>query len=394
MSIGRSQLFRLTAGKAVANTALRWIPFFLPTLTVAFAASTEQLTAILGFGEMAGLCTLLAGRTLDGGRERWIMSGSLVVVGCSAMLALVGTLSAFAVSFVALIVGVSLYTVGGHTYMSRRVPFDRRARAIGTFETSWALALLVGAPLVALLITGFGWRGPFVAIAVAALAMAAVVATTTDVVDPTPDALGTVPRRPLTARTWRLIFASAAIAMAGLTTIVIAGTWLDDRLGVSTGGIGLVAMAFGVTELTSSVSSAAFADRIGKVTSARAALFLVLIGAAVMTQADASLLIGVAGLLCFFLGFEYAIVTSFSIVSEAMPEARGRALATSSAIGTVARGTGTVASGALYARFGIAGPVTVTITAALVAILLLSLDHRFADDGPIPVAPSPGNLAT
>ncbi len=363
----------------MANTALRWIPFFLPTLTVAFAASTEQLTAILGFGEMAGLCTLLVGRTLDGGRERWIMSGSLVLVGCSAGLALVGSLSAFAVSFVMLIIGVSLYTVGGHTYLSRRVPFDRRARAIGSFETSWALALLIGAPLAALLITGFGWRGPFVAVAVAALGMAVVVATTTDAVDPTADALGSHPRRPLTAQAWRLIFASAATAMAGLTTIVIAGTWLDERLGVSTGGIGLVAMAFGATELASSVSSATFADRVGKVTSARAALLLVLVGAAVMTQADASLAIGLVGLLCFFLGFEYAIVTSFSIVSEAMPEARGRALATSSAIGTVARGTGTVASGALYARYGISGPVAVTATAAAVAMVLLSLDHRLLD---------------
>ncbi len=389
MSVGRSQLVRLTAGKAVANTALRWIPFFLPTLAVAFAASTEQLTAILGFGEMAGLCTLLAGRTLDGGRERWIMSGSLVVVGCSALLALIGSLSAFAVSFVVLIIGVSLYTVGGHTYLSRRVPFDRRARAIGSFETSWALALLIGAPLVALLITGFGWRGPFVAVAVAALGMAVVVATTTDVVQPTADALGSYQRRPLTAQAWRLIFASAATAMAGLTTIVIAGTWLDDRLGVSTGGIGLVAMAFGMTELSSSVSSATFADRVGKVTSTRAALLLVLAGAAVMTQADDSLAIGLVGLMCFFLGFEYAIVTSFSIVSEAMPEARGRALATSSAIGTFARGTGTVASGALYARWGISGPVGLTAAAAIVAMGLLTLDNRSLDQG----APDPGSVS-
>ena len=32
------------------------------------------------------------------------------------------------------------------------------ARVIGLFETSWALALLVGAPVAAALIGGFGWR--------------------------------------------------------------------------------------------------------------------------------------------------------------------------------------------------------------------------------------------
>jgi predicted MFS family arabinose efflux permease len=372
VDIGQSQLARLTAGKAIANTALRWIPFFLPTLAVAFGATTEELTAVLGFGEMAGLCTLLVGRTLDGGGERWIMTGAMLLVATSATLALIGSFLSFAVSFVVLIVGVSLYTVGGHTYISRRVPFERRGRAIGIFETSWASALLIGAPIIALLIGRFGWRGPFVVIAVVALLLSLLVARTPDATPPTADATVQHERQPLTAHAWRLVFASAAIAMAGLTTIVIAGTWLDDRLGVSTGGVGLVAMAFGLAELTSSVSSAVFSDRIGKSSTTRVALGLVLIGAAVMTQAGSSLLVGVVGLLCFFVGFEYAIVTSFAIVSEAMPEARGRALAANNAFGTLARGAGTVASGVLYVRYGISGPVALTSAAAVVALVLLS----------------------
>ena len=56
--------------------------------------------------------------------------------------------------------------------MSRRVRWERRARAIGTFELSWALALLVGAPAAALLIEGVGWRGPFALTAVLAVVVA------------------------------------------------------------------------------------------------------------------------------------------------------------------------------------------------------------------------------
>lgn len=296
----------------------------------------------------------------------------MLAVAASATLALLGTFVAFALSFVVLIVGVSLYTVGGHTYLSRRVPFERRGRAIGFFETSWATALLIGAPIVALLINQFGWRGPFVAVSVVALVFAIIVGTTPDTTPPTADAAIHHERVRLTAHAWRLVFASAAIAMAGLTTIVIAGTWLDDKLDVSTGGVGLVAMAFGLAELSSSLSSAAFSDRLGKTSTTRLSLVLVLIGAGVMSQADTSLLVGVLGLLCFFLGFEYAIVTSFAIVSEAMPEARGRALAAGSAFGTLARGAGTVASGALYVRYGISGPVALTSVASVAALVLLS----------------------
>ncbi len=376
MDVGRSELARLTAGKGIANTALRWIPFFLPILALAFSATTEQLTTILGFGEMAGLCALLIGRQLDAGRENIVMTGALVLVACSGLLALSGSLPVFALSFFVLIVGVSLYTVAGHTYLSRRVPFQRRGRVIGLFETSWASALLIGAPLIALLINAVGWRGPFVAIAILSSIMAVVVSRTTDATGSTKNPRGSTERRRLTGDAWRLVFASAAIAMAGLTTIVIAGTWLDDRLGVSTGGIGAVAMAFGLAELTSSVSSAAFSDRVGKTVSTRAALAFVLVGLAVMTQADGSLAIGIIGLLCFFVGFEYAIVTSFAIVSEAMPEARGQALAANTAVGTVARGTGTVASGYLYASFGISGPAALSATAAVVAVILLTRHGR------------------
>lgn len=372
MDISRSQLARLTAGKSVANTALRWIPFFLPTLAIAFTSSTAELTTVLGIGEMAALVTLLAGRHLDAGHERKIMVGALGLVAASSVLALVGSITAFAFAFLTLIIGVSLYTVGGHTYLSRRVSFGQRGRVIGLFETSWASALLIGAPLIALLINAVGWRGPFVALAVLATVMAIVVALTPDTATVSEDASAPVVNQPLTAAAWRVVFASASIGVAGLTTIVIAGTWLDDRLGVSTGGVGLVAMAFGAAELSSSISSAAFSDRLGKMRSTRAMLFLVVAGLAVMTQAGSSLVVGVLGLLCFFLGFEYAIVTSFGILSEVMPEARGRALAAGNAVGTVGRGAATVASGRLYDEFGINGPLALSAAGAITAIALLT----------------------
>lgn len=378
MNISRSQLARLTAGKSVANTALRWLPFFLPTLAIAFASSTAELTTILGVGEMAALVTLLAGRHFDAGHERVIMVGALALIAGSSFLALAGTVVSFAGAFLMLIVGVSLYTVGGHTYLSRRVPFDRRGRVIGLFETSWASALLIGAPIIALLINAVGWRGPFIALGILATAMAVVVARTPHTEPISSGGPTAAANEPLTGAAWRVVFASGAIGVAGLTTIVIAGTWLDDRLGVSTSGVGLSAMAFGLAELSSSVSSAAFSDRIGKGRSTRATLFVVVIGLIVMTRADTSLVVGLVGLLLFFLGFEYAIVTSFGILSEVMPEARGRALAVGNAVGTVGRGAATVASGRLYDEFGINGPAALSAVGALVAIALLTAHQRSA----------------
>ncbi len=375
-NVSNAMLARLTATKATSNSGFRWVAFFLPTLSAAFGATTAQLTAVLGIGEMAGLSSLAIGRHLDRGRERMVLLSALGLTAVGSLLALVGSVVAFAVAYFLIMLGVSFVTVGGHTYLSRRVRYARRARAIGIFETSWALALLVGAPSAALLIGLFGWRGPFVFFAVASALMVVVLFAGEDRSVVLVDVHDEGASRRITTSAWLLIAASAAIAITGLTTVVIAGTWLDEALGVSTGGVGLVAMAFGGAELAASSSSAAIADRAGPKRATQVALVVTLIGLLVMTRAGSSLPVGAAGLFLFFIGFEFSIVTSFSFVSEALPAARGRVLAVNNAIGTLLRGLGVALSGVLYERFGINGPVSLSATTAVAASVLLVVAAR------------------
>jgi MFS transporter, DHA1 family, inner membrane transport protein len=377
----RSELVRLTGAKTVANTALRWIPPFLPTLERAFGATTTQLTTALGIGELAGLSTMLVGPELDRGRERAVMIAGLVAVAGSAVVAQTGTVPGFTLSVVLLILGVANFTVAGHTWISHRVDYRWRARAIGVFETSWALALLVGAPLVALLIDGFGWRAPFVAVTVAAVIAALLVATTLPAHGAgttgrtAPPGRRTEPGDRATARAWAVMTGSATLAASGLSVFVVSGAWLEDEFGVSTGGLGTIAMAFGAIELVASSSTAAFADRLGKSRSTVGGIVLLGAGLAVMVLAE-RLFVGVVGLLLFLFGFEYGFVTSLSLVSEAVPHARGRTLATSNAVGTVARGAGTIASGWLYGTHGITGTAALSAGGVTVALLAFVLSAR------------------
>lgn len=375
----RGDLTRLTIAKTTANTALRWIPPFLPTLQRAFGATTAQLTTALGVAEMAGLSTVLVGRQLDRGRERAVMIAALLVVSASGLVALVGTLASFAVSAVLLILGVANFTVAGHAWISHRVDYRWRARAIGVFETSWALALLVGAPVVALLIDGLGWRAPFVAVALATAGAAALVAWTLpahrpgkgepDAGDRRRDGSGDRADAPLTRHAWLVMSGSALLAAAGLSIFVVSGSWLDEAFGVGTGGLGVIAMTFGAFELAASTSTAAFADRLGKRRGTTGGVVLVGVGLAVMLVAE-SLVLGVTGLLVFLFGFEFGFVTSLSLVSEATPGARGRTLAIGNGVGTVARGTATIASGWLFGAHGITGSAVLSASCASVAFVL------------------------
>ncbi len=388
LGVERTTLTTITGAKAVANTALRWIPPFLPTLEVAFGATTTQLTTILGASEFAGLSTLAVGDHLDRGRERTVMVASLGLVTMSSLIALTGSIVSFAVAFVVLVLGVGNYTVAGHAWISHRVAYRWRARAIGIFEISWALAMLLGAPVIAVLINRFGWRGPFVALAAGSLIAAFVVALVLPSSPPRipeapadqlhPDgALSDLRRRPaMTVRAWLVVSGSALLALAGISIFVISGSWLSDTFDVSTSGIGVVAMGFGAVELTASTSIAAFADRLGKLRSTLAGICTLLLGVGVMSVAGDRLFVGVVGLLVFLLGFEYGFVTSLSLTSEAMPQARGATLAIGNAVGTLARGSGIIVSGLLFGAFGIRGSLTLSACAAAGSLTCYVLSRR------------------
>ena len=367
----RAELALLTGAKVVSNTALRWVGPFLPTLERAFSASTGTLTGVMGVCELGGLTTVATGPSLDRGHERRVFVLGLLAVAASSLVALGGSVTTFAISFALLVLGVSNLTVAGHAWIGHRVPFAARGRAIGVFETSWAIALLVGAPILAVLIVTVGWRGPYVLLAVGALAAAAGVAA---LVSPgkSVDRGSADGRSPLPRTAWAPMVASAATAAAGLGTFVVSGSWLDDAHGLSAGGLGIVAAGFGVVELGSSSTVAGFGDRIGARTSVFAGLVVLGVGVAVMLAAGGSRGLAITGLLVFLTGFEFAFVSSLTLVTEAAPTARGRAIGLSNAMGTVARAGAVVVSGQLYEAFGMSGSLTMAVVAAVTALVATS----------------------
>jgi MFS transporter, DHA1 family, inner membrane transport protein len=361
------QLVVLTAAKVVANTALRWVSPFLPVLQAAFATTTGTLTSVMGAAELGGLSTLLTGSVIDRGRERAVFVAGLGAVGLSSLIALGGSVATFAIAFSVLVVGVANLTVAAHAWIGNRVPLAERGRGIGVVETSWAIALLVGAPLVALLIGRFGWRGPFVAIAVAS-ALAAILVVWKVPGDGSARVRSETGRVPLGRAAWASLAVSAATAASGIGIFVVSGVWLDERHGVSTAGLGVIAAGFGIVELASSSSVATVGDRIGTRRSIAIGLLVLLAGLGLMVGSGASRLLAVAALMVFLSGFEFAFVSSIALVTEAAPAARGRAIGIGNAVGTLARSAAVAAGGLAYETFGIGGSVTLSAMAAVIAL--------------------------
>lgn len=233
-----ARLIALTAAKATSNAALRWVGAFLPTLERAFGTTTGTLTGIIGSAELAGLSTAAAGRALDRGRHRLIFVGGLLLVTASSVVALGGSVSTFAIAMVLLIIGVANLTVSGLAYIGDNVPYARRGRAIGIYEMSWAISLLIGAPILAWLIDRWGWRAAYLALAVLTTA-GAILALRTMEARPDPSIVHhhtSAERRRLPRSAWSPIVASAAMAAAGISVFVVVGAWMEDAHGMSVGG--------------------------------------------------------------------------------------------------------------------------------------------------------------
>jgi predicted MFS family arabinose efflux permease len=153
----------------------------------------------------------------------------------------------------------------------------------------------------------------------------------------------------------------------------VSGAWLDDSHGVSTGGLGLIAAGLGFVELVASAGVAMAGDRIGSRRSVSFGLMILLAGLGIIATSGDSRPAAIAGLLVFLTGFEFGFVSTLTLVTEAAPNARGRAIGISNACGTVARATAVVVSGQLYEAFGMTGSITLAAAAAVAALALTRL---------------------
>jgi MFS transporter, DHA1 family, inner membrane transport protein len=344
---GRVPLVVLTLGKFLLNCGLRLPYVFLPDVSRGLKLSTAETGRLLGLGELVGLSSGLIGKDLDHGRHRrWSIIG-LVAAGLGAIvLAIFGVKWALLAGFAGISFGVSVYTTAGHSFLGDQIPVERRGRAIGLYETSWAVALLIGAPICALLIRTSSWVTPFAVIGIVVLACVPIVRMRMDArtdmrnLEKVAHSAGEGD-----AISWvavaSAVTCSILLTFGSVATFSSFSPWLEDRHGLRTGGLGAVAFGLGAMELLGSGGTAAFADRIGQRRS-------VAIGAAIMAVGSAILITGgatnkvtaVVGVLVLFGGFEFGYVSLLSVVSEVGGRKRGMVVAVDHSLVTITRAVG------------------------------------------------------
>jgi predicted MFS family arabinose efflux permease len=153
--------------------------------------------------------------------------------------------------------------------------------------------------------------------------------------------------------------------------VIIHGEWLRSQYGLGAVALGTVALVFGVADLGGSVLVSLVTDRLGKRRSVLIGMVVTAAAFLLMPFLDVGLVPAVASIALARFSFEFCIVSHIPLLSEQVPEQRGKVITLGSAFAllgsTLSGWTGPWA----YAHYQVWGLGPVSAVAIVIAALLV-----------------------
>ena len=365
--------------RLVLNTARRFAYPFAPALSRGLGVSLTAITSLIAVNWATSLLGVVFGPIGDRIGYRRLMIISMLLLGTGMLAG--GFFPVYGVMLVALFMaglGKSIFDPAVQAYISARVPYQRRATAIGLMEISWAGSTLLGIPLIALLIDRAGWSSPFFVMGMIGILGAFAVA----LVFPA-NRRGLSESTPLQSYSKILqilvqdksalgvmayvFFLSAAID----NLFVVYGAWLEKAFDVGIVVLGLGTSVIGVAELLGEIMVASISDRFGLKRVVTAGITLCIMTYVLLPVVSQSFYLALAALFVHFLFFEFTIISSLALCTELRPEMRATMIAGFTAAAGLGRIAGALAGGPVWLSGGIG--TTCMISAGLTVLALISL---------------------
>jgi DHA1 family inner membrane transport protein len=376
----------ILASRVSLNLGVRVTYPFLPAMACGLGIPFEQAGLLVAARHFVGLSSPLWGTVADRKGQAWCMTAGLLFLfsGALAVSLSRGFLPAMA-GFIFLGLAKSAYDPSVQAFVSARVPYSLRARALGILETSWALSWLLGMPLSGLLISRFGWRSPFLLLLGAAILSLVATRSLGEVRSAPPQPPGVqlptvataAPPGIVNGTTLLVLLVTLSLTFANENIVIVYGAWLEESFNLQVRALGFFSILVGVAELAGELTVAAIVDRLGKRRGILAGLILVGLTYLILPFCKVSLLSCLTGLGAMFFLFEFTLVSIFPYVSELAPARRGTLLALNYTCAIVGRFLGSLTGPWLWQRshelFLLA---FVSVASEFVAFVLFALSVR------------------
>lgn len=366
-------LFVVTSGRLASTTAFRIVYPLLPFLSTRFDVSLHQVATLVALQTAASLASPIGGTLADRFGERKVMLSGLATFVVGALLcSLTNTFWVFQLGYLLIGLATAFYLPSGQSYLSSRSPYEQRGRMLGIFETAWAISAIIGvAPLMYLidLQQSISWAYGILA-GVGAFGFLSVWQLPehhqhNNQTNKTPGMSWDIIKMPAL---WILLLFPFLTLGGNDLFFVTQSTWLKDVMSANESMLGNLFVLIGIAELTGSLAVVAFSDRLGKRRSVLTAFSITSLSLLLMPIVDTNWMATVIVLFIFYFMIEYAIVASFPLLSEALPQARGTMMALVSAAVGFGRIFSSLSSEWLYSS----GQMTL-VTAVAAGVSMLGL---------------------
>lgn len=379
------------SAKLLIDTTIQLFNPYLTMIAAGVGISAVSMGGLVALRGLMGLSAPAIGTIADRIGYKKIMQGSLFISGSGMMLAgFSRNVILFSAAMIMTGIGQAGYTPNLHAYLSSKLPYEKRARGIGIVEYAWALAGIGGLFLAGYLIEEFSWRTPFILFG-ALLIFAAFIYSTlpgnhTDKKNQLSASKTAKLKIPLHKRmhrfldlgpnarsAWGTIIIQGLNLFAIMHVMIIHGGWFEREYGLSPSNLGSIAVIFGVTDLIASIYVSIAVDRIGKKRSVAIGVAGMTVGYVLMPFLNTGLYLAVFGLIIPRLFFEFATVSNLALISEQVPEQRGKVLSLSTTFGLIGITIASALGPVTYYSRGVIGLSAVSFGAGMASFILIML---------------------
>jgi predicted MFS family arabinose efflux permease len=376
--------------RLITDTAVQFFFPFLPIIAEGLNTSNVTVGRLVSLRSFMGMSSPLFGILADRRGYRFVMRLGLLMAGLGYLgVGLSQTVWQAALSIMLAGLGTFSFVPTLVAYLSSRLPYNRRGLGLGILEYAWAMAGIGGLFLMGLLIEATSWREPLLLLGGGLLIAAWVYGrlparSHSEKVEQASRSSTMAPTRIIGWRqfldlgengrsAWFSIIANGLVMFAAMNFFINYGSWLQQEYGLGAAALGQVALILGVADLVGSVLVSIASDRLGQRRSVISGAVLAGLCFLLLPSLNVALPPVLAGLLLARFGFEYAFVSNMALMSEQIPEQRGKMLTLGAAFSLMGTTVAGLIGPLLLEQTGLAG---LTMLSGICMFLVVALIWR------------------
>ena len=355
-------IFAIVFARLVINVTKRFAYPFVSAIGATFNVSAGSIQNVIALTNGSGLLSPLLGTVSEHyGRKTVMVAMLLVMTGMSLIGTLFSHYGLFVIVMFSFGVAKIIYDPTFQAYLGDAVPFSRRGRVMGISELSWALSLVIAAPVAGYLLETVNLQAVFafltVCLASGALALWLLVEPDKRqddshqrirIVNPLKAMRKVSAHRPA-------VFAlaySLCLTMAHEIFYINYGLWMEDSFGLVLTALGTITIVIAVAEVIGEFIVIGFSDRLGTRNTSMYSMLLAALCFFMIPSLSFSLPLAMFGIFMMFVFIETSIVAAIPVFTELLPKSRAAMMSANMGVHSLGRLVGAALGAFVYGSSG------------------------------------------